>query len=707
MGTPDNPNPNLLQRPRPRRRGGWTLRLTPGGVLLLLAANLVALGLLTLGMTKATNQLLAHITLPAASPPVASYTPSPLPTASPTASLTPTPPPVSSPASATPARQLLEQGLLILALDEGAHSHLFAYQPQLASDDLPIPLTRLTTGPWDDAAPALSPDGQTLAFASNRSGYWDLYLMDLPSGMVTRLTDTITYESAPTWSPDGRWLAYEAYVDDNLEIFIQSVAEPGEPFRLTNSASADHSPAWSPQGRQIAFVSTRSGESEIWLADLDQAESERFQNISQNPGGADRHPAWSPDGSRLAWSSDADGFHQIVLWQPSPAQSTPTPLAQPIRHVLGSGDWPAWSPDGETLLTALLTPNQAYLTAYSLSGAGLALPPMPLPGAVSGLLWGTASLHWPLQDPYRQASLQTAQPLWQPSLLALPEELGGRYDLAPLQDVEALQPVLHDLVNESFQALRANLTAELGWDYLSTLENAYVPLTSPLNPGMGSDWLYTGRAFAVNTLPINAGWMVVVREDYGTDTYWRVYVRTRFQDGSDGMPLRDLPWDFNARFSGSTLEYEQGGQPYEAIPAGYWVDLTQRAAAFGWERLPALTSWRAAASAARFNEFVITGGLDWATAMLELYPAEVLITPSPVVPATRTLTPTSRWYRTPTPTLTPTLRPTLTPITPSPTPSHTPTITRTPTPTRTPTRTPTHTLTPTLTPTEEVIIIGP
>jgi hypothetical protein len=90
------------------------------------------------------------------------------------------PPPIST--------LTLNQGLILLALDEGGNNHLFAYQPQESGAGQPLPLTRLTSGPWDDLNPAISPDGQTVAFASNRSGYWDIYLLDISSGGITRLT---------------------------------------------------------------------------------------------------------------------------------------------------------------------------------------------------------------------------------------------------------------------------------------------------------------------------------------------------------------------------------------------------------------------------------------------------------------------------------------------------------------------------------------
>jgi TolB protein len=292
--------------------------------------------------------------------------------------------------------------------------------------------------------------------------------------------------------------------------------------------------------------------------------------------------------------------------------------------------------------------------------SSLSLPMLDLPGAVHGLAWGQAGLPDPLPIAFAQAAALTPAPLWQPVEVPAIDLPPGRVQVVPLVGVDAPVAMLQDRVDESFYTLKEGAAKRAGWDFLTSLEQAYIPLTAPLNPGLMEDWLYTGRAFRFNTAPLNAGWLLVVRQDFGAQTYWRIYIRARFQDGTQGQPLKELPWNLSARLSGDPVAYERGGQLEPAVPPGYWVNFTDLAAAYGWERLPALSTWRASYPAARFNEFASMGTLDWESAMLELYPPETMITPSPVVPPTRTPTATLRWYVSPTPSPTPTPRPTFT-----------------------------------------------
>ena len=96
-------------------------------------------------------------------------------------------------------------------------------------------------------------------------------------------------------------------------------------------------------------------------------------------------------------------------------------------------------------------------------------------------------------------------------------------------------------------------------------------------------------------------------------------MRTNRQDGSQGEPLVTRPWNFQARYSGNTSDYEDGGRLKDSIPAGYYVDFTQLAADYGWERVPAGETWRTNFAATLFWHFQKQQGLDWDSAMRELY----------------------------------------------------------------------------------------
>lgn len=553
--------------------------------------------------------------------------------------------------------------MILFSYEEDGYAHLFAYIPDQ------MPLTRLTADVWDDITPAISPDGEKIAFASNRNGYWDLYLLDALNGEITQLTDTPEYEGAPTWSPDGSFLAFEAYRNDSLEIVIGPAVDPlDEAVLLTSSSTADHSPSWAPGGRQIAFIS----EGEVILADLDKPEEDRFANLSNTPDTSESHPIWSSDGTMLAWATSAQsvGRSGIYIWHAG--RSAPA-------IWVGDGDYPAWNPNSDQIITTFNAPNETFITTYTPDG-NILQPLTPFPGSLRGLAWGNSIMQNPPPSAFDGASRLTPAPLWAPIGDPVSEGAAGRYSLVNLENVQAPYPQLHDRVDEAFIALRDRTIQEAGWDALGSLENAFVPITTSLDPGFEEDWLYTGRAFAINSLMTNAGWMVVVREDFGAQTYWRLYLRSQSQDGSLGEPLRVNPWDLSARYNLDPKIYEQGGT-YSPIPPGYWVDVTSLAQQYGWERVPALPNWRTFYRGARFTEFTLTNGLDFYSAMLQLYPPDVLLTPTRLLPPT----PTSSITPTFTPTITPTRTPRMTlTASKSPTPSLTPVPTDTPAPSPTP-----------------------
>ncbi|MBK8231913.1 MAG: PD40 domain-containing protein [Candidatus Eisenbacteria bacterium] len=117
-------------------------------------------------------------------------------------------------------------------------------------------MTSLTTGPGRDREPSLSRDGRTLFYASDRSGNYDLYRVDLDAVIRGETTEPRPFrtqredERAPKLSPDGRMVAYlRTFNGDELRL---ADAEGGRD-RLLALGPRIESFAWSPDGRWLAF----------------------------------------------------------------------------------------------------------------------------------------------------------------------------------------------------------------------------------------------------------------------------------------------------------------------------------------------------------------------------------------------------------------------------------------------------------------------
>lgn len=548
--------------------------------------------------------------------------------------------------TAPAATRATADGVLVFASRRDGYAHLWALVP---GDPAPV---QLTFGDWDDRDPSVSPEGGRVAFASRRDGNWDLYILAFATGEITRLTDTQGYAGHPTWSPDGLWIGYEGYEAGDFDIWIHPVAGDQPDIQLSHPGM-DISPAWDPvSGRRIAFVSDVEGLQDVYLANLDNP-GERFVNLTRSIGPAYSDPTFSPDGSRLAYARRQEGLQTILVQD----------LASPEQpaFVLGAGEEAAWSPDGGVLLAVLVSPTQEQVVAYSMTQAEALPAGLALSGNVSSLDWAPAG---GVSLPVATSEVTPAE-----TVATLVQET--RLALVGLQGVSAPHASLAQGVNLDFADLRVRVASATGWDFLGTLDNAFVGMNDPLPPGFAyEDWLYTGRAFTFNPAAAQAGWVEVEREDFGGETYWRVYVRTARQDGTLGEPLRSRPWNFEARYLGTPSVYDSGGAPKPEIPTGYYVDFTELAEDAGFHRLPAMASWRTYYQGARFSEFAHTDGLTWTEAMLLIYPPEAIITPTP--------------FRTPTTTPTLTRVPTATPwwwrwLTPQPTRTPTPTRTATPT----------------------------
>jgi TolB protein len=521
---------------------------------------------------------------------------------------------------------------------------------------------RLTNSPADERDPAWSPDGTRLAFASNRDGNWELYIMLISTGEITRLTYTPGFEGAPTWSHDGAYIAYEGYNDQtrDLDIYIISsdparAAQEGA-LQATFTPGPDLEPDWGPGGRHIAFTSWRTGNQDIFILSLDATGGDALAvNLTNTPNVNEDYAAWSRDGARIAYSGVVDGVEGVYV----------RPIEQPEvpATLIGRGKMPAWAPNDGSIAYMLDIHDQSsgrrsQILAGTLGTFGAATLAIALSDLGADPDWTETALpRHVVESGGMPPSAETVGPLY---IENEDRKADGLYGMALLNNVVAPQAYLSGSVNDSFEAMRRRVLETAGYDFLGTLADAFWAQDRPPEPGEPREnWHYTGRAIAFNRDLIYAGPpapLEIVREDIEINTYWRVYLRVvnEAQNGALGEPLRRLPWDIAARSSGDVEDYERGGRLKQSVPPGYYIDLTQLAEDFGWERIPAQRTWQRTFGAIQFWEIVKTGGISWDTAMLELYTPEqfqgflsdATRVPPPPLP---TASPTPEVVRTPTP----------------------------------------------------------
>ena len=115
--------------------------------------------------------------------------------------------------------------------------------------------------------------------------------MDADGKNQQRLTNNPQNDQYPSWSPDGERIAFSSDRKgdfENFEIYVMD-GGGGNPQNLTNSRRDDTYPSWSPDGKRIAFVSRRDGDSEIYVMNAD---GDNPQNLTNNNRQNDVNPTW-------------------------------------------------------------------------------------------------------------------------------------------------------------------------------------------------------------------------------------------------------------------------------------------------------------------------------------------------------------------------------------------------------------------------------
>jgi TolB protein len=181
--------------------------------------------------------------------------------------------------------------------------------------------------------PAWAPNGELIAFHANRNpdGFGDIYLFNIASGTEEQLTTTSRAAITPSWSPDGSEIVYWTF-DGICIITINDKKERC----IRDSTLGGSNPVWSPDGQWIAFVSGESGNADIYLMRPDGTE---VTHLTDDPA-RDADPSWASDNLHIVFSSDRNN-HVSGLYILNIKDKSIMPIATDFPFYMTQ---PAWSP---------------------------------------------------------------------------------------------------------------------------------------------------------------------------------------------------------------------------------------------------------------------------------------------------------------------------------------------------------------------------
>jgi TolB protein len=478
-------------------------------------------------------------------------------------------------------------------------------------------LRQLTQDTLAEDHPAYSPDGRYVAYSARSAtgqqgaNNWDVYLLDLTSGAQRRLTNHADYDGAPAWHPSGTKLAFESYRNGDLDIWLLDLNDETLVNLTAESTADEFHPAWHPDGQRLYFASWRGGNTDIWQIDL---ATQSLTQLTNDPM-ADSFPVWNQQQQTLAFRRNILGDYDLFMR--AEASETITQISW-----LGSVGQVAFGEDGQTMV--------GIYQGYQGAQVVLMEPGNPVPQALTQPLLLRETLSWHPGPTLAGTAIATLEsqfnPLYTEIVRPSTSTLGEPHDLIRINDLQTGSPWLADTVDDSYQALRLRLAAEVGYDFLGQVSETWRPADFFSDASQYASWHKSGRAFdTVFDWPDGA--MQIVRQNIGGETYWRILLRCVDQSGACGRPSVAKPWNYSAR-ARTVLAPEQGGVEAANLQ-GYYLDFTELAQQYGWTRIASYDdeefSWTWHFKAFEYWHYQKTAASSkmhsgWYQAMRDVYP---------------------------------------------------------------------------------------
>ena len=212
---------------------------------------------------------------------------------------------------------------------------------------------QLTTQASYEANPVWSPDGEQIAFASDRNGNFDLFIMSADGGAARRLTYHSASEIPSTFTPDGKYVLFSASIQDPATSALFPTSAMTELYRVPveggNTEQVLGTPAewvcFDKAGSNFLYQDRKGFEDEwrkhhtssiardIWLYDTQTGEHTNLTNRN----GEDRNPVYAPDGKSVYFLSERNGgsfnVYSFPLNAPQQVKPVTTFRTHPVRFL--------------------------------------------------------------------------------------------------------------------------------------------------------------------------------------------------------------------------------------------------------------------------------------------------------------------------------------------------------------------------------------